>query len=680
MRVLRHVLLGAVGMLLIAGVMRCQAEALPWCRMVALDVQVLPGADADGWTHTLAVEFRNRGRSGCRLPHPNVELLPGPADLNFGPLSAAERAVEYDEVELGPTDAAHMLLAWSSAPTPLKGLALASCRQFDSLTVSLDSQDKPLKIPHLWMRECGSVYVSRYRVGSYAGEGPIASEWLSRLKLRTSDFAPALPLPTIETAAISLRALFDVEFVSGFFELYLDAPDLAVPGCPFKVLSRRDPDGETTVELGHCASSSSTNTQALAGKEVRLDVRGAGLMPQNPGRAEYEVLSEVLESSKRVLARAQSVEISIRDMKAPMVPVIDSTVPGCRAAQLRVMRPPALLGQHWTEPKQHAPKNQEWHDAEIVEVTNMSAETCQLGGVPKLHFKEPPELAAPGVSLVPNICANCATPLFKPRPSRWIDLKPNDSAHFFVARTILDKDYWFLCTLAGGFDLILPGDEERISMPFDAAICGQMRVSAWRAGKYDGDPLNVRFEQEEQGSTPKLAKPLPADCAKADFTNTGRPVMFAARNGVAMGISVARDTLARGERVPLHVWIDNQKDQPAQFFSCDMFWGWGVEVWDTYGHRLLNNTEIAEREARESGKVLHQVRACTANISFSVAPHTCENPSLAAHELKYDLTPGQYVITEAPPKATSAGDSSTGEKPKTPPAAGEGLIISIIEP
>src|SRR5437868_5172061 len=91
----------------------------------------------------------------------------------------------------------------------------------------------------------------------------------------------------------------------------------------------------------------------------------------------------------------------------------------------------------------------------------------------------------------PLIAVRCCV---KPRDSRWSELKPNESANFIVARTMLDPDYWFHCMVIGALELTLPGDKQPIRLPFEAGSC-QVTVSAWRAGRYDGDPMNVQYDR-----------------------------------------------------------------------------------------------------------------------------------------------------------------------------------------
>ena len=96
------------------------------------------------------------------------------------------------------------------------------------------------------------------------------------------------------------------------------------------------------------------------------------------------------------------------------------------------------------------------------------------------------------------LCRNCATPVFQPRDIAWVELAPGRSAHFIIGRQVLDPTFANLCTVMGGLELALPGDTSRINLPFDAANCGQVPVSAWREGRYDNDAMNVTYNHERQ--------------------------------------------------------------------------------------------------------------------------------------------------------------------------------------
>jgi len=165
-------------------------------------------------------------------------------------------------------------------------------------------------------------------------------------------------------------------------------------------------------------------------------------------------------------------------------------------------------------------------------------------------------------------------------------------------------------------------------------------------------------------------------CAKSDLTKTGRPVMFPARDGISIGFSVPLNTFRTGERIYLHVWIDNQTDKAKRFMTCSSFYQWDVDVYAANGGRILSRAEKA-------GDKEGQGRHCFRNFAFEVPPHTCQLAEIVDHPVvnqEYDLPPGQYfVIQKRQPTANSndrdSGDTMNGSRP----APGKALVIWIKE-
>jgi len=131
---------------------------------------------------------------------------------------------------------------------------------------------------------------------------------------------------------------------------------------------------------------------------------------------------------------------------------------------------------------------------------------------------------------------------------------------------------------------------------------------------------------------------LPRDCANLDFSTTGRTVMFPARDGIAFGISVERDSFAQNEPIPIHVWIRNQTDREWSFGSCALFFDWGVDVIDIAGNRMTGSIKYDR---------------CVANAVYSVPAHTCVGPDLNLDLPPFDLAPfadpfppGRYLLVE----------------------------------
>lgn len=152
-----------------------------------------------------------------------------------------------------------------------------------------------------------------------------------------------------------------------------------------------------------------------------------------------------------------------------------------------------------------------------------------------------------------------------------VDLGPGDSAHFLFGATRYDLNSgnWRMKCDVPGLQLILPGEDQFLSLPFDTGTCAEITVSAWRAGEYDGDPLNVEFDKRvEEWRKAAEAGPLPTECKKTDFTKAGRPVVFPDSKGLEIGISAERDHFTKGEAVGLHFWDIDRTDKPISYSSC----------------------------------------------------------------------------------------------------------------
>jgi hypothetical protein len=369
---------------------------------------------------------------------------------------------------------------------------------------------------------------------------------------------------------------------------------------------------------------------------------------------EYDITSDVLRKGKPALAHSR-IDLSIRDPQQPMLPEIDTSIPQCLTPQLTLASPAVELGSHWARPRAYAPQGGEWQDGKVFEVTNVSAQNCMLGGVPELKFLNPPEVKSGG--LLPEVCRNCANSLFRPRESWWIELKPNASAHFVVVRTVFDSDYWFLCAVIGGLDLSLPGDKQSLRLPFEAGSCGPVRESAWRAGRYDGDPMNIQYDREENEREQRRvasASPVPSGCTADVSGDTGRPVIFLSVDGLAWGLST-KDT-PYGEAVPVILWVCNTTDNPQSVMTCSdisRFRGAGIDVFDSFGHRVLSTLEENQKKLRESGKpelVFGGGPAVGCKDSpINIPPHSSVHGSFSTLDYlslraPYSLPPGRYFI------------------------------------
>jgi hypothetical protein len=140
---------------------------------------------------------------------------------------------------------------------------------------------------------------------------------------------------------------------------------------------------------------------------------------------------------------------------------------------------------------------------------------------------------------------------------------------------------------------------------------------------------------------------LRKECASANFTKPGRPVMFPPHDGLSMGISTPRLTFQVSDPVLIYVWVNNQTNEEKVLMSCSMWWDWGIEVYDSGWHAIKTKAE----QNSES------VPICGRNLSLHIPPHSCgllQDMGDVAIDLQTDriLPSGNYFVTEkglAPP-------------------------------
>ncbi|MBV9181931.1 MAG: hypothetical protein JO356_11525 [Acidobacteria bacterium] len=651
--------------LLVPCVSACAENGSPQiCEARDLDISIVSESQSatDNSGHLLVIDFRNRGSRECRLAEMELRV-PGtgdnyaweapPPDGSPAALTLRQRANM-----LPPGGLAHMLVAWSSVPLEYHGRTIANCVIRESLVVlpnNPGNQRPWLEVRNPGIRSCDTMFHSGLRAGPYQFGEPIAQQWLDRQKLQADDFSGEF-LPDAQAERVSLRALSKVEYMpgtfqsgyTGYFELLLNVSSPASAQCPYRMLRKREEDGETTIYIDLCPPSA--RKTRMGSTEVELRPRDLGMLPSRPGRIEYEITSEVLDMSKIENARA-TYELWVRDPAEAMLPVIDSNLQGCRAEQLKFSEP-IPLGRNWDHPKVYAPLGETLDDAKVYEAANISSDPCLLGGVPELKFLEPPEITTG--FLLPPVCRNCATPVFKPRNMEWIELEPGSSAHFMVGRRVLDPTLGNLCTVIGGLELILPGDTARVKLPFDAANCGQVPVSAWREGPYDNDAMNVRYDrklQRRERQRLTAAPRVPVECTKEISEDTGRPTMFPSQ-GITWGVST-RPVRSTEPALAL-LWLLNSSDQPASVMTCmsiDYFWARGVNIFDRGGHRVLSRREQKMKRSPESPDFW----MCTRNFAISIPAHACMHGTFSSPaydfsrdlRMYYELPPGRYFLLPA---------------------------------
>jgi hypothetical protein len=228
-------------------------------------------------------------------------------------------------------------------------------------------------------------------------------------------------------------------------------------------------------------------------------------------------------------------------------------------------------------------------------------------------------------------------------------------------------------------DLLLASGPPPMRLPFEAGFCGQVRVSAWRAGPYDRDPMNVQYEREENQREQQriaAAEPLPKEFAAEISADTGQPVIFG-RGPVTWGLSTK--DVSYGEPIPVLLWLYNSTDEPQPVMRCqdiDCFWLSDINLFDSTGHRVLSIAEQKEPKLRDSGRV----RISSYHLPIYIPPHTLVHGRFSkqdhdfARDLQsyYSLPPGRYLIVSS--------ETDQGGNTKTPSNRQNGLRLVVQEP
>ncbi len=679
-----------------------QTGAVSDCTADMLEIRVLPPIQAKSVLEirTIVVELQNRAILSCTLPSaPHIELLEqGGADElianDFEDDASTAEEFQKKQYILAPGEVVHALIVW-----PSRGSWNSfGCFNRDRMALAFNYNQPPLlEVQHLWARLCDRAYVSRFRVGHYAGES-IPATWLKRFQAQPSDFAvPDVIGPhDAEHSPIKVDAVSDGEMLNdGFYsQLFVSLPHIEFD-CPYVLLRKREPDGKTKVYLNHCdvLTPEERSQQHFQDQRwsTRLDVGNLGMSAEQPGTVEYEVVAGIgkgvggvvadkPEKEKKVYAAAQT-QVLMMDPEPPALPVIDSPQPDCQAAQLKAADLSPMAGGPW-------------HEAHIYNVTNISDQACRVGGLPRLELFYPPDKSH---TTNPKPCPNCSDPLFLPRPSGWIDLVPGDSAHFLVGSTRFDlaSSTWRMKCDVPGMSLVMTAENlgyqttenqnpaVSLPLPFGTGTCAQFTVTAWRAGKYDDDPVNIQFDQRDEKRRKAVEdNVLPKDCEKKDFSKTGRPVIFPASSGLQFGMSVPHERFVKGKPIGLYLWQVNPTDKPLSYMSCPPLFE--MEVFDFYGHRVLDHVEQKREQNQPPGIEFPYI--CSATIMATVPPHTCSASETTADlSQQYSLPPGEYLITRRDGRraaeGTGTGDSRGLEAPVTPPSEGypirPGIVIFV---
>lgn len=153
----------------------------------------------------------------------------------------------------------------------------------------------------------------------------------------------------------------------------------------------------------------------------------------------------------------------------------------------------------------------------------------------------------------------------------------------------------------------------------------------------------------DPGKSPSQTAPAGAQCAALEFARKGKPLLSAATDGVAFGVSVPP-----GKAGLIYIWMDNQTDEQKYYLACcratflERF-----DIYDSSGQRILNREEEKDRNACFKGSTF--ALECTCSGLVEVKPHTMQIVDSGDIADGYSLQPGLYAL--APAQKTDVCDA-----------------------
>lgn len=205
-----------------------QIEAPPLCSPDMLDIGVLPpfGRETVKEIRAMVIELQNRAQSVCTLPPaPYIALLPQDGADSFtgndyeddDPAATDFKKIQYD---LGPGEVVHTIIVW---PSRASWNSFPGCFSRDRLAMGFEFNVPPLlEVEHLWARLYDRAYVSRFRLGHYAG--------LKRFSAQEADLAVTAELGEADNKqpSIGLESKLDREMLNDpvYSDLFLELPHL----------------------------------------------------------------------------------------------------------------------------------------------------------------------------------------------------------------------------------------------------------------------------------------------------------------------------------------------------------------------------------------------------------------------------------------------------------------------
>jgi hypothetical protein len=631
------------------------------CKAADLDILVLPVSNhASTGVSTMPIQFTNLSANTCSLTASGqLEVEPKPTGLGLfwedyqdSYPSAKVMRERHWEVMTGET--VHLLLASSNVP-----VGSEPCYDVDGMKLGLGNapgEYAALTVMHVWWHACGTIYVSSYRFGAYSGDETLGSHNRYYSSLRPGDLVPSVEYDIADTHAGELSPTFDRTLLHEYFNLYIDNIDPVRANCPFTVLRRRYGDGTTTVLLTHCDSAQQAGTAPSKPRGDRprfvIGPSALSLAPEHEGTVTYDAIVETSRAGKETYVHPTAAKIDIRSDQPVKLGDVDTRLPVCLAAQLKVGERVELPGV-------------ESHTAQAFNVINTSKYACRIGGVPKAEFFAD-KLRGTKQYYIFAVCPNCEDKLFAPRQVGWINLAPQASVHLIVGELTKIREPQWACRTTVEMTVALHDDADGLTLPLNAPSCGPVDISAWREGKFDGQPMRPTVRESES----QRPSALPPECERQDFSKTGRPVFFGEKNGLGYGMSAPTTTFQEHvESMKLTAWMDNRTDKLVTLDTCGIFDAWNLAVWDVYGNRLLGRDELNKPTGLEA------LPFCTRSFAIKVKPHSCE--SISTYELKsqYSLSLGEYRMGRKPQLST---DVNAPQSSAVPPVPFETLRIEVV--
>lgn len=631
------------------------------CTQPEIDVHALPPVITSSFPagHLVVLEIRNIGPTPCSLETPRLTLLPR---LHLDDETSAhfeEHSRSSDISTLDPEQWVHLLIAWVSDAAPeVQCVALSGLKVWFRRSSISFSDDVSVELRDA-VRSCSELYISDYRRGHYSTDSHVSSKWLSRISERRMDdlHLPVetrwdrlqRPSPRLRVDTFSSRTMLgDYLWFRVRFERRADH------GCPYRLIRMRESTGLTVIVIAACPQGKDAADLPLSSSReqgvIRLDLRRLGLLPTHAGTVEYNMISAVGNGGRPEFAEAH-LALSVHDPAPPAQAAVADPLPGCTARQLSLTALPPVISERW-------------QTLRAYEARNTSKKPCSLAGIPLVRAVGLTSDIVYTVPLQPLACPNCPNALFAPRPNGRIDLKPEQTAHVLIGATAIntDDDPWMHCAptplimLWPSTDLppkVAEPPEAGISLNLDARICAGVDISTWRAGPFDGDQNNDRWRAERRLND-KSSHSIPPACDSAELRGLGTPHFVALRPNLSLGISAPRRSFVSGEKVSLPLLVNNTGDAPVRLWTCsdlDYFESHGFDLFDAYGHRVLDQSEmqfVEKCRTDPKGAEIGRLFVCLQNAPIAIAAHTCltkrDRDFTVNISRRFKLPPGEYTV------------------------------------